>query len=202
MATFLISAFEEPFLPNSQEVLNQQRSDHDILSSYRQQNDPQLLGILFTRYTDLVYGLCLKYLKDREESQDAVMNIFEKLLEKLKTEEIQYFKSWLYMVSKNHCLMILRKNNPETRTDFMEMSIAVHPINESEDLETDLIALEDCMNTLKEDQQICVKLFFLKKYCYQQVCEETKFDLKSVKSFIQNGKRNLKICLEGKNVRG
>ena len=182
--------------------MNQEKSDKEILKGYREKHDSELIGIVFTRYTDLVYGLCLKYLKDRAESQDAVMNIFEKLIEKLKTEEVEHFKSWLYMVSKNHCLMILRKNNPETRNDFMEMSIAVHPIDESEDMESDLVALEDCIGALKKDQEACVRLFYLKKCSYQQVCEETTFDLKSVKSFIQNGKRNLKICLEGKNVKG
>ncbi|MCP4459780.1 MAG: sigma-70 family RNA polymerase sigma factor [Cytophagales bacterium] len=182
--------------------MNQSKSDQEILRIYRKEQDSELIGVVFTRYTDLVYGLCLKYLKDRAESQDAVMNIFEKLIEKLKTEEVQHFKSWLYMVSKNHCLMILRKNNPETRNDFMEISIAAHPIDESEDMESDLNALEDCISTLKKDQEACVRLFYLRKMSYQQVCEETKFDLKSVKSFIQNGKRNLKICLEGKNVKG
>ncbi len=182
--------------------MQQEYSDQELLKKYREDHDADLIGILFTRYTELVYGLCLKYLEDRAESQDAVMNIFEKLIEKLKTEEVQYFKSWLYMVSKNHCLMILRKNKPEIRDGFMEMTIAAHPISENEDIESDLVALEDCVNTLKKDQQACVRLFYLKKMSYQQVCEETKFDLKSVKSFIQNGKRNLKICLEGKNVRG
>ena len=182
--------------------MNLEKSDKEILRRYRKKHDSELIGVVFTRYTDLVYGLCLKYLKDRAESQDAVMNIFEKLIEKLKTEEIEHFKSWLYMVSKNHCLMILRKNNPETRNDFMEMSITAHPIDEPEEMESDLETLEDCISSLKNDQEACVRLFYLKKMSYQQVCEETKFDLKSVKSFIQNGKRNLKICLESKNVRG
>jgi len=178
-----------------------QKSDQEIISAYQKNHNLALVGMLYSRYADLVYGLCLKYFKDRAESQDAVMNIFEKLIEKLKTEEVRYFKSWLYMVSKNHCLMILRKNKPETRNDFMELSIAEHPNEESADLETDLVALEECMGTLKQDQETCVRFFYLKKMSYHQVCEATTFDLKSVKSFIQNGKRNLKICLENKNVR-
>ena len=180
--------------------MKQEAPDQIVLKEYRDTHNSALIGTLYCQYTDLVYGLCLKYLKDREESQDAVMSIFEMLIEKLKTEEVLYFKSWLYMVSKNHCLMILRKNNPEVRNDFMEMPIGEHLIDESIDLESDLAALEGCLKTLKEDQQTCVELFYLKKMSYQQVHEQTKFDLKSVKSLIQNGKRNLKICLEGKNV--
>jgi len=157
------------------------------------------MGALFSRYTELVYGLCLKYLKDRDAAQDAVMNIFEKLIEKLKTEEVEYFKSWLYMVSKNHCLMELRKKNPEMRTDFMEMTLAAHPMDEP-DVEEDLTALEECMDTLKDEQAQCVRLFYLEKLSYHQVSARTQFDEKAVKSFIQNGKRNLKICLESKHV--
>jgi len=174
-------------------------TDSELLARYRHTHDRQLMGELFSRYTSMVYGLCLKYLKDRDAAQDAVMTIFEKLIEKLKTEEVEYFKSWLYMVSKNHCLGELRKKNPEIRSDFMEMTLAAHPMDEP-DIEEDLTALEECMETLKAEQAQCVKLFYLEKMSYDQVGKQTHHDLKSVKSFIQNGKRNLKICLESKHV--
>jgi RNA polymerase sigma-70 factor (ECF subfamily) len=175
-------------------------TDQELLALYRKKGNSSYLGELFSRYTDLVYGLCLKYLKDRELAQDAVMNIFEKLIEKLKTEEVEYFKSWLYMVAKNHCLMELRKKSPETSSDFMELTIVAHPIDDSLDVESELDALEKCFETLKKEQEQCVKLFYLQKMSYQQVSEATRFDQKAVKSFIQNGKRNLKICLEENNV--
>lgn len=149
----------------------------------------------------LVYGLCLKYLKTREDSQDAVMEIYEHTGTKLLTTEVQHFKSWLYMVSKNHCLMELRKKNPEVHADiFMESAEAVHLNNEKIELEKDLEALEACIEELKTEQKKCVELFFLDRKSYQQVNEETGIDLKKVKSHIQNGKRNLKMCLESKNV--
>ena len=149
----------------------------------------------------LVYGLCLKYLKNREESQDAVMAIYEHISQKLLTIEVQHFKSWLYMVSKNHCLMELRKKNPETHTDFfMESNEVVHLNDDKEALEKDLEALEACIEELKQEQKQCVQLFLLEKKSYQQVNVQTGIDLKKVKSHIQNGKRNLKLCLESKNV--
>ena len=149
----------------------------------------------------LVYGLCLKYLKNRELAQDAVMAIYENISEKLMTSEVEHFKSWLYMVCKNHCLMQLRKKNPEVNSEvFMESAIDIHLNDEKEDLENDLIALEACIEELKAEQQRCVKLFFLEKNSYQQVNEKTGLEMKKVKSHIQNGKRNLKMCLEKKNV--
>ncbi len=149
----------------------------------------------------LVYGLCLKYFKNRDDSQDATMAIYEDISIKLLTTEVQHFKSWLYMVAKNHCLMELRKKNPEIHNDiFMESTEAVHLNDDKIELERDLEALEDCIEQLKLDQKDCVKRFFLEKKSYQQVNEETGIDLKKVKSHIQNGKRNLKMCLESKNV--
>lgn len=150
----------------------------------------------------LVYGLCLKYLRNRDDSQDATMAIYEHICEKLLVTDVAHFKSWLYMVSKNHCLMELRKKNSEVHTEvFMESSEEMHLIDEKMDLEKDLAALETCIEELKTDQRICVKLFFLEKKSYQQINDETGVDLKKVKSHIQNGKRNLKMCLESKNVK-
>ena len=130
------------------------------------------------------------------------MSIYEQLSEKLLTTEVQHFKSWLYMVSKNHCLMQLRKKNPEIHTEvFMESNESMHLNDEKVELEKDLSALEACIEELKDEQQRCIKLFFLEKKSYQQVNEETGLNIKKVKSHIQNGKRNLKMCLESKNVK-
>ncbi len=148
-----------------------------------------------------MYGLCLKYLKSREESQDAAMNIYEKVSQTLLTTEVQHFKSWLYMVSKNHCLMELRKSNPEKNTHVLMENDAIMHLNEEEDIvESKLSALDECIGELKDEQKECVKLFFLEKKSYNEVNKLTGIELKKVKSHIQNGKRNLKICLEGKNV--
>jgi RNA polymerase sigma-70 factor (ECF subfamily) len=177
--------------------------DEEILQQYRETGNQKLLGELFNQHMHLVYGLCLKYLKNRDDSQDAVMAIYEHISEKPLTKEVQHFKSWLYIVSSNHCLMELRKKNPEVYTDiFMESVDPSHLINEKIALEKDLESLEECIEKLKQEQKECVKLFFLEKKSYQQVNSQTGLDIKKVKSHIQNGKRNLKMCLESKNVKG
>ncbi|GAB4230478.1 MAG: sigma-70 family RNA polymerase sigma factor [Ekhidna sp.] len=179
-----------------------QETEAEILKAYLEKGDPALIGNLFNQYMHLVYGLCLKYLKDRDDAQDMVMNIYEHISEKLLTKEVHHFKSWLYIISKNHCLMELRRRKPEIHSQlFMESVDPEHLNDEKVELEKDLNALEACIETLKKEQQECVKLFFLEKKSYQQVNEQTGLEIKKVKSHIQNGKRNLKICLEGKNVR-
>lgn len=177
-------------------------SDEELLGRYRSSGDTEWLGVLYDRYLHLVYGLCLKYLKSREDGQDAVMNIFEALTEKLLTYEVMHFKSWLYTVAKNHCLMELRKRKGNVDGFFMENEPALHLNEEEKDMDNDLEALEDCLKGLKEDQQQCVRLFYLQQKSYNEIAQDTSFTVKKVKSYIQNGKRNLKLCLERKNVKG
>ena len=175
-------------------------TEEELISSYKKKASLETLGQLYRPYMHLVYGLCLKYLKDREESQDAVMQIFEKLIEALKKHEIQNFKSWLYVMAKNHCLMALRSKKTkstsiELNNYIMESDLLLHH-NDEGDLEDDLQKLEGCIEKLQNEQQQCVQLFYLQKKPYVHIAEKTGFDLKKVKSYIQNGKRNLKICME------
>ena len=179
-------------------------SDLELIAAYKEQGDNSVVGILFERYTHLVFGVCMKYLKDEDEAQDAVMMIFEKLLTDLKKHTVDNFKGWLYMVSKNHCLMHIRSEKSvmekqrELKKDavvLMESAEELHLDNVSAK-EARLVKLENCIEKLNDKQRIAVELFFLKEKCYQEVVEETGFSMNDVKSYIQNGKRNLKICME------
>ena len=154
----------------------------------------------------LVYGLCMKYLKNREDSQDAVMQIFEILVQDVPRFEIRNFKAWLYGVSRNHCLMKLRKDKAEKNRHekistewLMESTENLHPIEEPGD-EKLQGQLKACLEQLKEEQRHCVELFYFHQYCYKEIAEKLTLDENKVKSFIQNGKRNLKICLESKSI--
>jgi RNA polymerase sigma-70 factor (ECF subfamily) len=174
-------------------------SDVEIIEHYKNSGDLALVGTLYNRYMALVYGVCLKYLKDREESRDAVMQIFEKLMVSLKEHEITHFKSWLYITSRNHCLMALRarkgKMTEEIAADFMENGLVLHLQDEPE-METNLVKLEKCIEHLVAEQKDCVTLFYMQQKCYKEIVQITGFDNNKVKSYIQNGKRNLKLCME------
>lgn len=174
-------------------------TDEELITAFRSNRNSNALGELFSRYSALVYGVCLKYLKDRDEAKDAVMQIFEKLPASLSEHSIQSFKSWLYVTSRNHCLMNLRAQkgvrNEEIKDDFMESELILH-LEEDNRKEQDLRKLENCIEQLNEEQKDCVKLFYLKGLCYKEIGQKTGMDLKKVKSYIQNGKRNLKICME------
>ena len=177
-------------------------SDDELMADYLENKDPELLGELFHRYMYLVYGVCLKYLKDRDESKDAVIQIYEKIVGEVGKTEINNFKSWLFVVTKNFCLMKLRKENTERKrlekysvVQFMESDTELHPIDEPSDNGMER-RLKVCMEKLKKDQKICIELFYYKKLCYQEIAEQVKIPLVKVKSHIQNGKRNLKICIE------
>lgn len=175
-------------------------SDQELIIRYKKNNDQKYLAELFGRYTHLIMGVCMKYLKNEEASKDGVMNLYESLSEKLISNEVNNFGGWLYVVTKNYCLGELRKKSKidedqNISFDNMEYELHAHPIIEHP-LEDQLTALEKCIEELKKDQKQCVNLFYLKKKSYKEVTNLTGLGLNKVKSYIQNGKRNLKQCIE------
>jgi len=176
-----------------------QLDDGELISRYQQTGDLELLGVLYNRYMHLVFGVCLNYFKDEEQSKDAVMQIFEELVVKVKLHQIQNFKSWLHVLTRNHCLMALRKasknNVISLEEGLVENSDFVH-LDMDQAKETQLSTMEKCMESLPEEQRISVDLFYLQEKNYKEVAAITGYDLLKVKSYIQNGKRNIKICIE------
>lgn len=181
------------FGASSKKYKNQE--DSILLARFQQTNDLEILGALYHRYMHLVYGLSLKYYRDPEESKDAVMQIFEKLVETVPKQEIFNFKSWLYVVTRNHCLMRLRsKSKVDDETLFMELRHIQH-LNGEEKNEHEVL-IGNAVKNLPNQQRRCVEMFYYQNLSYQEIAEETGFELKKVKSYIQNGKRNLKIYLD------
>jgi RNA polymerase sigma factor (sigma-70 family) len=178
-------------------------TDKELVVQYKQSNDLSVLGELYQRYMDLVYGVCLKYLKESETSKDAVMQIFEELVSKLKKHEVENFKAWLHQVAKNHCLMKLRtpKNlkTVELKAEFVQNEETVH-LNGVLEKEENFKRLEYCLSRLEKEQQQTIRLFYLEGKCYNEIVEITGQEWNQVRSFIQNGRRNLKMCMEKKET--
>jgi RNA polymerase sigma factor (sigma-70 family) len=171
--------------------------DDQLLASYRESGDMAVLGRLYEKYMAMVYGVCLKYLENEDVAKDAVMGIFEELINKAKQHDIKQFRSWLYVLGRNYCLMQLRQDKKMEMVkldDFMEFTPVLHPDDNNK--EEAMTALERCMDKLSPAQKQSIGLFYLNEKCYKEIVEVTGFSLNEVKSYIQNGKRNLKICLE------
>ncbi len=186
-------------------------SDEVLLSEYKRSGESKYAGEMFKRYAHLVLGVCMKYLKNMDEAQDTTMIVFEKILDELRQTDVQHFKSWLYMVAKNQCLMHIRKQKRheivELKTDVDENdestsmeNVAIGHLDDVDLKEIQLQQLEEGIKTLNPEQQECISLFYLQDKSYVEVAEITGYDLNKVKSYIQNGKRNLKIYLEKRNV--
>jgi len=174
-------------------------SDQDLLAQYYESHDNRLLGILLQRYTMLLLGVCMKYLKDEEAAKDSVQQIFLKVIHELKRYRVQYFKSWLYMIARNHCLMQLRRHDIKSTKEVNENIVEEEPpLQQHMEKEQLLSLMEISLGELNADQKTCITLFYLDKRSYQQISEQTGLSLMQVKSFIQNGKRNLKILVEKK----
>jgi RNA polymerase sigma factor (sigma-70 family) len=168
-------------------------TDDELVAEYFSNGKLKIIGELYKKYTHLVYGVCLKYLKNEEKSKDAVMEIFESLIEKLRIHKVSNFKSWLYTVTKNHCLMLLRSDSSYTKlkdriyhkfmSENMEFQLQMHPLIENEQ-ELLIEHMDEALNKLNIEQGNCIKLMYLENKSYREI-----------KSYIQNGKRNLKNYL-------
>lgn len=172
--------------------------DQELLEKYRETKDQKYISELYGRYMQLVFGSCLKYYKNSADAEDAVMEIYEKLVIKTRSSEIKYFKSWLFTVTRNHCLEKLRKisTRSEKKNDatLMYYEDVMHPDDVTKDKEVDI--LHECIKGLEEKQRKCVDLFYFKKMAYVDIGKELDLKMGQVRSRIQNGRRNLKICME------
>lgn len=192
----------KPFFSNIKSL-----SDKDLLDRFHSGKEIEPAGELYSRYMHLVYGVALKYLENREEAQDAVMQIFEKVLVELPKYEVHNFKNWLYVLTKNFCLMKIRADKLREKkrklylkdeSPFMESGLEMHPIDgDRPDLDS---LLKSCIEKLKMEQKRCIELFYFDNKCYSEISIIIGTDEKKVKSWLQNGKRNLKICMENWNA--
>ena len=175
--------------------------DNELLENFYRSKDNQWLGTLLQRYTLLLLGVCMKYLKNEEEAKDAVQQIFLKVFTELHKYRVDYFKSWLYMITRNQCLMRLRDRQGKIAKELTEnLGLQEQENNIAELAEKDalLAAMETSLEELNADQKTCVTLFYLQKKTYHEISDTTGYTLLQVKSHIQNGKRNLKMLVEKK----
>ena len=191
-----------PFIKN---ISSSADSDKELIEQYKISGSLDILGELYQRYMELVYGVCLKYLREPEDAKDCVINIFEELVSKLKKHDVDNFKGWLYQLTKNHCLMRLRKQKIRpvpiaigVDMSFMQSEENVHLDDELEK-EENFKQMQYCLGRLNDEQRQVIELFYLNNKCYKEIAAITTIEINKVRSFIQNGRRNLKICMEQRN---
>lgn len=186
-----------------------QPTDQELIQGFRSGSNRDAIGTLYLRYMELVYGVCLKYFGQPEAAQDAVMDIYEHVNRKLPEHDVGNFPAWLYMVSKNHCLQILRKKSNSLTVSLddpgMQNGLEWHQEDEGfefGEFEEPTDQLHQCIDKLPEHQKACIRMFYFEKKSYADICDLTQLPLDSVRSQIQNGRRNLKRCMQTKQRLG
>jgi len=191
------------FLPSKRKKIIEAYSDTELLHKFRETEDGKLLAVLYQRYAHLLMGVGLKYLQNEDDAKDALMEVYERLADKVLKFEIRDFSSWIYQVMRNHCLMHLRKQKNKDKAekiwdDDMENETFMHPMDN--DTKVDLTEqLLHIIETLPIEQQTCIRYFYLEQKSYQEIAQLTGFAVKQVKSYLQNGKRNLQIKMKSKS---
>ena len=176
-------------------------TDQELLDRFYEDRNNEWLGTLLKRYTLLLFGVCMKYLRNEDDARDSVQQVFLKAITELHKYRVEYFKSWIYMVARNYCLMKLRDRHGKIPIEIREnMSLAAGDTEKEEYQARDhlLEEMAGALEQLSQEQKLCVTLFYLKKISYQEIAGQTGFTMMQVKSHIQNGKRNLKILLDKK----
>jgi RNA polymerase sigma-70 factor (ECF subfamily) len=176
-------------------------SDQELLEKFRQSGDNSWLGLLLERYTLLLFGVCMKYLKDEEGAKDAVQQIFLKVITELPKYKVDYFKSWLYTIARNYCLMKIRDKGKQMVEINDRMPLAQSEEEENKQLfhlmkDREYTLMNEALQNLAPEQKTCIEEFYLGQKTYQQIADKTGFNYMQVKSYIQNGKRNLKMLLQ------
>jgi RNA polymerase sigma factor (sigma-70 family) len=177
-------------------------SDQDLLDRYFLTKDSQYLGVLLERHTLLLYGICMKYLKNAEEARDTVQRVMLKVIEEVGKYKIDYFRSWMYMIAVNCCHMQLRSRQRLFREVAETDKVITPEDSPAPDEPEEMELLFNAMNQLKTAQKVCLRKFYLEKLSYIEIARETRYTLNEVKSHIQNGKRNLKILMERERTKG
>lgn len=177
-------------------------SDQLLLERYQRSEDLNELALLYERYVELVYGLCLKYLENEASAEDAAMEIYQELGVKLLQHEVKNFRSWLYVFARNHCLMKIRAKKKEPKLNFdpdvMHSLEELHPIGENKEENQEINYLNQCLEDLPDEQRNCIRWFYYEERSYKDIADIEKIPLGKVRSYIQNGRRNLKNCVEQK----
>jgi len=180
-------------------ISSSQSSDAELVAQYKASGDQAPVAELYQRYMELIYGVCLKYLKQPEDAQDSVIAIYEELLPKLLKHEVDHFRAWVYTLAKNHCLMRLRSGKKSQTASFdvelMQSEEDLH-LGDVLDREENFQLLDYCVAQLQAEQRQAIELFYLRGKCYKEIATETGLEWNRVRSLIQNGRRNLKICME------
>jgi RNA polymerase sigma factor (sigma-70 family) len=173
-------------------------SDQELLDHYYADGNTRWLGLLLNRYTLLLFGVSMKYLRNEDEAKDAVQYVFLKALMEIPKYKVTWFKSWIYMVTRNHCLMMLRNKGQVRSLEEHHQHLKDENTERStlEEREILLKRMDEAVNELNEEQRRCITMFYLQKLSYQEIVDQTGYSLLQVKSYIQNGKRNLKIILQ------
>lgn len=174
--------------------------DAELLHRFQQDGEEAALLALYDRYLELIYGLCLQYLKSSTLAEDAVLGIYTELQRKVPGHEIKHFKNWLFTFVRNYCLMELRRAKKDLTVSFepafMQSDENWHLAEEQHTTDERETALVYCLEQLNIEQKACVQLFYYQGMSYKDIAEQRQESVGKVRSYLQNGRRNLKICIE------
>lgn len=176
----------------------EQRSDDQCVRKISSHGEAPFLT-LFERYGDLVFGYCHKILKDKQLAEDVSQEVWVKVISNAsKYHSKGKFKAWLMQIARNTCFSLLRSRN-KTFIGLDEES-DVEDVLQKDILdlisgEEDKAKIKACLLKLPDPQRVAIVVWMTEDKSYEEIAEEMKTSVSSVKSLLFRGKQNLKTML-------
>lgn len=155
---------------------------------------------LYSATSPKLFGVCLRILNNRAEAEDALQEVYIKIWRDASKFAPSDFSpmSWLIAIARNHAIDRIRASKP-VAVDVDEMADlsdeAANPEKEAI-LSSDRRGIERCLDELPEARAVAIRGAYLEGYSYQELAEQQKIPLNTVRTWLRRGLLKLKECLE------
>ncbi|MBK9737231.1 MAG: RNA polymerase sigma factor [Saprospiraceae bacterium] len=167
-------------------------SDEDALEQYLLTQNVNYFNLLYDRYTNKVYSKCVSMLKDQEMAEDASQEIFVKILLSLsKFSGKSRFSTWLYSITYNFCIDLIRKRKNDITVaydDFSKVDSEDDEINDSELLEINVLRLQEVLIEMNAEDKSILLMKYQDDLSIKEICEAINKTESAVKMKILRAK--------------
>lgn len=171
-------------------------SDQRIIELYLDSQNPTYFSEIYERYSGKVFGKCLTLLRDSALAEDAAQDIFTKIFLKLSSfNKDAMFSTWLYAITYNYCIDIIRKDKKSIFSDMDEKNlkdVSDDEIGDRELKEMEIEELKKALNKIPQDDQAILLMKYHDDMSIKEICDLLDKSESAVKMKILRAKQRVR----------
>lgn len=175
-------------------------SDEEIVRTYLSTQRSHYFDTLYKRYSKKIYGKCISLLKDEEMAQDAMQDIFMKILLNLsKFSEKSRFSTWVYSITYNYCIDLLRRKKKQKTViieDGNAIEDVVEDVNDSFLLETKVNRLKVVLEKIPQGDKMILLMKYQDSMSIKEIGSMLDKSESAIKMKIKRAKHKFKLQYE------